>query len=410
MLTLAGRPPGLAVHTVPEILELVSHYKELNFKPGDEFLYNNTAFTLLGVIVARVSGQSLSRFTQERLFGPLAMTRTRWRDDFTAIVQNRATAYRLMPDGTFRTNMPFTNVIGNGGLLTTVEDLLLWNENLDHPRVGGQALVDQLQTRGRLNDGFENEYAQGLYVTRYRGTLEVSHGGSTAGYQTFLARFPDHALSVAVLCNTTGTNPSRYAHDIADIVLAGQLKALPVVRAVEVPPGVLEGMAAVYREPSTDAVLRLTWDPKAGALRAGGQALVATGPGEMYTQDGARRFSTGRGWPDGMPAGLLTESAERARPRRWELQRPFKPNAAQLAEYAGDYTSEELDVTYTVFVEDGALKVRFRPAQRYTLTPAFDDAFEGEDNTIRFTRSPQGAVDGLSIYAGRARHVRFVRR
>jgi CubicO group peptidase (beta-lactamase class C family) len=146
MLTLAGRPPGEAVHTVAEILELVSHYRELNFKPGEEFLYNNTAFTLLGVIVERVSGTSLRAFSQERLFGPLGMTRTQWREDFTAIVPNRATAYRPMPDGTFRANMPFTNVIGNGGLLTTVGDLLIWNDNLDRPRVGGLDLVDRLQT------------------------------------------------------------------------------------------------------------------------------------------------------------------------------------------------------------------------------------------------------------------------
>jgi CubicO group peptidase (beta-lactamase class C family) len=410
MLTLAGRPPGAAVHTVAEILELVSGYKELNFKPGDEYLYNNTAFTLLGVVVERVSGKSLNAFTQERLFGPLGMSRTQWREDFTSIVPNRATAYRLMPDGTFRGNMPFTNVIGNGGLLTTVGDLLAWNENLGHPRVGGQDLVDRLQTRGKLNDGFENEYAQGLFVAQYRGAREVSHGGSTAGYQTFLARFPDRGLSVAVLCNTTGTNPSRYAHQIADIMLAGTLKDLPVVRAVEVAPEVLERMAGVYREVSTDAVLRLVWDEKARVLRAGDQPLVPAGPGEMYTQDGARRFSTGRGWPENIVMGPLVETSERAKPRRWELQRTFKPDAAQLGEFAGDYFSEELAVTYTIYVEDGLLKVRFRPAQRFTLEPAFKDAFEGDSNTIRFTRSPGGAVDGLRIYAGRARHVRFVRR
>jgi CubicO group peptidase (beta-lactamase class C family) len=410
MLTLAGRPPGSAVHTVPEILELVSHYKELNFTPGDEYLYNNTAFTLLGVIVERVSGKTLNQFTQERLFGPLGMTRTQWREDFTAIVQNRASAYRLMPDGAFRANMPFTNVIGNGGLLTTVGDLLVWNDNLDRPRIGGQDLVDWLQTRGKLNDGFEHEYAQGLVVTQYRGTREVSHGGSTAGYQTFLARFPDHGLSVAVLCNTTGTNPSRDAHEIADIMLAGKLKELPVVRAVEVAPEVLERMAGVYRETSTDAVARLVWDSKTQTLRAGGQPLVPTGPGELYTQDGARRFSTGRGWPETIVLGPLVETSERAKPRRWELQRPFKPDSAQLREFAGDYLSEELGVTYTAYVEDGALKVRFRPAQRFTLEPVFKDAFEADGNTIRFTRSPDGAVDGLRIYAGRARHVRFVKR
>ena len=410
MLSLAGRPPGAAVHTVPEILELVSHYKDLNFKPGDEYLYNNTGFTLLGVIVERVSGKSLNQFSQERLFGPLGMTRTQWREDFTAIVQNRATAYRLVPGGGFRTYMPFTNVIGNGGLLTTVGDLLTWNGNLDRPRVGGQDLANRLQTRGRLNDGFENEYAQGLTVTQYRGTREVSHGGSTAGYQTFLARFPDHGLSVAVLCNTTGTNPSRDAHAIADIMLAGKLKELPVVRAAEVAPDVLERVAGVYRETSTDAVLRLVWDPKAGALRAEGQSLVPTGPGEMYTQDGARRFSMERGWPENAVFGPLVETSERAKPRRWELQRPFKPDPTELRAFAGDYISEELGVTYTFDVEDGALKLRFRPAQRFTLEPVFKDAFEADGNTIRFTRSPDGAVDGLRIYAGRARNVRFVKR
>jgi len=410
MLVLAGRPPGMAVHTVEEILELASRSKELNFKPGEEFLYNSTAFTLLGVIVARVSGTSLSQFCLERLFGPLGMARTQWREDFTAIVPNRATAYHLMPDGTVRANMPFTNVIGNGGLLTTVGDLLLWNDHLDRPRVGGQDLVDRLQTRGRLNDGFENEYAQGLYVTTYRGTREISHGGTTGGYSAFLGRFPDEALSVAILCNTAGANPSAYAHQIADILLARTLKAIPVVRAVAVPPEVLERLAGVYRESSTDAVLRLVWDAKARVLRAGGQPLVPTGPGEMYTQDGARRFSTGRGWPENFVLGPLVEPIAHAKPRQWDLQRPFTPGAEQLAEFAGDYTSEELGVTYTISVAGASLGVRFRPAKRFTLEPVFKDAFEVDGHTFRFTRSPGGAVDGLRIYAGRARHVRFVRR
>jgi len=161
---MSGRPTGRAVHTVDEILDLVGRMKELNFKPGEEFLYNNTGYTLLGVVVARVSGKTLDAFCQERLFKPLGMTRTQWRDDFTEIVADRATAYGRKESGTFFTNMSFTDVIGNGGLLTTVGDLLIWNENLDNPRIGGRALVERLETRGRLNDGFENEYALGLVV------------------------------------------------------------------------------------------------------------------------------------------------------------------------------------------------------------------------------------------------------
>jgi CubicO group peptidase (beta-lactamase class C family) len=410
MLTLSGRPPGLAVHTVDEILDLVRHYNELNFKPGDEYLYNNTAFTLLGVIVQRVSGKTLNEFSQERLFKPLGMIRTQWRDDFTTIVEDRATAYRLLPNGQFRTSMPFTNVIGNGGLLTTVGDLLVWNENLDNPRVGGRAMVDQLQTRGRLNDGFVNEYAQGLTVTDYRGVREISHGGSTAGYQTFLARFPDEGLSVAVLCNATGTNPGAYAHQIADALLAGKLKERPTLTSVEVPAGALERMAGLYRERLTDAILRVTWDEGKRVLRAGGQPLVPTGPGVLSAPDGPRSYATDDGWPGSAPPGRLVERDGRSKPRLWEAEQPFAPTVGQLAAFAGDYVSDELGVIYTVYVEGDLLKVRFRPARRFTLTPVVADAFEGDGNTIRFTRNASGTIDGLLISAGRVRHVRFVRR
>jgi hypothetical protein len=215
---------------------------------------------------------------------------------------------------------------------------------------------------------------------------------------------------VAVLCNTTGTNPSRYAHEIADILLEDSLKPPPSVRAVEAPPDVLERMAGVYREAATDAVLRLVWDAKTRVLRAGGQPLVATGPGELYTQDGSRRFSTERGWPGAVMLGGLVETAERTKPRRWELQRPFSPTPEQLQEFVGAYTSDELGVTYAFSVEAGRLTLRFRPAQRLTLDPVFKDAFDADGDTVRFTRSAAGAVDGLRIYAGRARHVRFVRR
>ena len=409
MLTLAGRPPTEAVHTVDEILELVSGYKELNFKPGDEYLYNNTAFTLLSVVVSRVSGQSFDAFCQERLFKPLKMSRTKWREDFTEIVPDRATAYRRLANGQFRTHMSFTNVVGNGGLLTTVGDFLRWNENLDNPKVGGRALVDLLQARARLNDGLEIEYAKGLIVTDYHGVREVSHGGSTAGYQTFLARWPDEKLSVAVLCNTSGTNPSGYAHQVADLFLAGKLKELPAVKPVPVPEEQLARLAGVYREKATDALLRVTYDSTAKAVRINGPALVPTGGSVLSTPDGGRTYTFETG-----PAGdtRISESdGGRSKPRMWQREAPFAPTAEQLAAYAGDYVCDELGgLEYTVYVEGGALKVRARPVQRFVLVPAFEDGFVADGNTIRFTRGPEGHVEGFRVYAGRVRNLRFAKR
>ena len=254
---MAGRPPTEAVHTIDEILDLTSRQRRANFAPGEHYLYNNTAFTLLGVIVSRVSGQSLQAFSDERLFKPLGMSATRWREDHRQVVPGRTTAYRQTRDGRFETLMSITNVTGNGGLLTTVGDLLKWNANLDEPRVGGPALVEWLETRGRLNDGFENEYARGLTVTNYKGLREVSHGGSTAGYQTFLARFPEARVSVAVLCNTTGTNPGAMAHALADAVLNGRTRDGEPRSTATVADDVLRTRAGLYRDPVSGALLEI---------------------------------------------------------------------------------------------------------------------------------------------------------
>ncbi|MDP2915110.1 MAG: serine hydrolase domain-containing protein [Candidatus Aminicenantes bacterium] len=408
LLSLAGRPPGLAVHSNDEILELVGRMKELNFKPGDEFLYNNTGYTLLGVVVQRVSGKSLAEFSRERLFTPLGMTRTQWRDDFTKIVPDRATAYRQERDGTFRTYMPFTNVQGNGGLLTTVGDLLIWNGNFDAPRIGGQALVEQLQTRGRLNDGFENEYAQGLVVTSYKGLREVSHGGSTAGYQTFLARFPDERLSIAVLSNVTSSGPARLAHEVADLFLAGKLKEPAKPAPAAVPAEALRKFVGVYREPLTDAAMRAGLDKEGKALLIAGQAVVAVSENTFVSADGGRQavFEAG----SGSVLLRMRESDGRSKPRLWEAMPPFAPKPEELAAFAGTYYSDEIDTTYDLFVEGGALKVRFRPAMRFTLAPIYEDAFEGDENVLRFTRGPSGGVTGFLVYAGRVRHLRFTKR
>jgi CubicO group peptidase (beta-lactamase class C family) len=407
LMSLRGRPTGLVVHTVDEILELVSMMKELNFKPGDEYLYCNTGFTLLGVVVARVSGKSLDAFCQERLFKPLGMTRTQWRDDFRKIVPDRATAYGRRDDGAFFTNMSFTNVIGNGGLLTTVGDLLVWNENLNNPRVGGPSLVEELERRGRLNDGFENEYAEGLVVTTYKGVREISHGGSTAGYQTFLGRFPESRLSIAVLSNVTVSNPSQLAHEVADIFLAGKIKEPAKPVAVPVPAAMLQRYVSTYREPLTDAALKIELDKDGKTLHIDGNPVVAVSPTTFVAADGSRRavFEAGAA---GTPV-RMTESDGRSKPRIWEAVLPFAPKPADLEAYAGSYHSDEIDMTYKIYVEDGKLKAWFRPAQRTELAPVYPDAFDAEGDIVRFTRDTSGRIDGFLVYAGRVRHLRFKR-
>src|SRR5688572_24569115 len=133
-----GWPRGSRAHTHDHVLDIVTRQRSLNFRPGTEYLYSNTGYNLLAIIVQRVSGRPFTDFTRTEIFEPLGMTRTSWRDDYTRIVKGRATAYSPTRGG-FRLNMPFENVHGNGGLLTTVEDLLRWSTNFDRGQVGGPA-------------------------------------------------------------------------------------------------------------------------------------------------------------------------------------------------------------------------------------------------------------------------------
>ena len=220
---IAGWPRTSRVYTHAHVLDIVARQRSLNFTPGTKWSYSNTGYNLAAIIVSRVSGMSFADFTRQRIFEPLGMTRTSWRDDYGRIVKNRAMSYSVDGNG-YRTVMPFENVHGNGGLLTTVGDLLKWNQNFVAPTVGDRGFVAEQERAGRFNDGRAHGYALGLQVGTYKGLREVSHGGATAGYRAYLSHYPEAKTAVALLCNAASVVPETYANAVADVVLSGRLK------------------------------------------------------------------------------------------------------------------------------------------------------------------------------------------
>ena len=404
LLGIEGRGPGTQVHSPATTLDLVVHQRALNFPPGTDYLYSNTGYTLLGVIVQRVSGQSLDAFTQARLFQPLGMRHTRWRDDFTAIVRGRTTAYSGSSDRGFRTDMSFTNMIGNGGLLTTVGDLLIWNENFFDPRVGGRAFVDSMQTRAVLRNGRRLTYALGLDVGAYDGVTEISHGGGTAGYRTYLARYPEQHVSVAVLCNLASANPALLAHQVADLVLTKPRRAVQsgAATVVTLSRAQLERWSGSYVERRTDQVLRV-------AARDG-KLVNANTPAVEFVPLSAERFRGSSGMELVFGGSGPTRTLRIVRPDGdTAMLVEVRPAAATppLADYLGTYASDELDVKLVVALKDGQLVLRRRPADETPLRPIYEDSFDSSVGSIRFARDTAGRVIGFGVFAGRARDVRF---
>jgi len=214
-----------SVTTDEDALQIITRQKALNFAPGSDWLYSNTGFFLLSIIVKRVSGKTLREFAAENIFNPLGMTHTQFRDDHTALIPDRAMAYdpKEKKDG-YTLDVSYFEQTGDGAVHTSVEDLLKWDDDFYSGQVGGKDFLAEIQEQGKLNSGKVLEYAKGLFLADYRGLHTVSHGGAWGGYRAELLRFPDQHFSVACLCNRADANPSRRAHQVADIYLSGMMK------------------------------------------------------------------------------------------------------------------------------------------------------------------------------------------
>jgi CubicO group peptidase (beta-lactamase class C family) len=257
---LAGWPRTSRVYTPSDVLAITARQRSLNYPPGTKYSYTNTGYNLAAIIVERLSGQNLARFSQEHLFTPLSMTHTSWRDDFRRIVKGRAIAYAAASAGHYEQLMPFEDTYGHGGLLTTVGDLLKWNEALTRGALGAQVTA-ALQHPASLRDGQPIGYARGLTVGTWLGTPEVAHSGATAAYRTWLGRYPQAQLSLALLCNAADAESVTLAHSVAKLFLPAQ--AAPA--SARTAPG---GGAPAGAEARSTAAARLP-DPQQLARLAG---------------------------------------------------------------------------------------------------------------------------------------------
>jgi CubicO group peptidase (beta-lactamase class C family) len=293
---IAGWPRTTRAYTHAHVLEILSRQKSLNYTPGAEYSYTNSGYNLAAMIVARVSGQSLADFTRERIFQPLGMTSTSWRDDFRRIVKNRAIAYPQSANS-IRQLMPFEDVYGNGGLLTTVGDLLKWNRNFTTAKIGGKDLVAQQQQQAKLNDGRTASYAVGLFMQEYGGLREVSHSGTTGGYSAWLGRYPDRGLSVAVLCNTSAANGTSLGHEVAGTYLGvGPARAFEVSDELgpwQPTPEQLASFTGTYTSEEIETTLRVSVEGSQLRIRrrpADVIALTPTGKNTFKCSLGTIRF------------------------------------------------------------------------------------------------------------------------
>lgn len=397
-------------------LEMIARQRALDFEPGTRYSYSNSGYLLLAEIVKRASGKSLHDFTGERIFAPLGMTSTQFHDDNTRIVARRAEGYQPTANGFQIVRTSFA-LVGDGGLLTTIEDLQKWDSNFYQNRLGkgDPMLVRQLVTPSSLPlaGGRAQRYAFGLMPGKYRGLEIVEHGGAFIGFRAQLLRFPSEHLSVALLCNDYTAQPEAMARKVADLYLADRL-APAVANAAGQPAASAPATSAMDRwtgryEVLPGLVANVTRDSAGMAVRLMGQRLPLMPLSDSIFRSGEATdsviFSS-----SSSGASVRVTAFDMAAPT---LRLPAAPKltAATGAPYAGRYASPELDTWATVRMDGETLRARMRYGPWLTLEPIAPDVFSvmGMGARLAFTRDRRGSIAGFSMSAARTNNLAFTR-
>lgn len=395
---LTGWPRTTRVYTQELALQIMIKQKSLNFTPGSEYSYSNSNYSMLVNIVERVSKQSLADFTRTRFFEPLGMTNTQWRDNFREVVPNRSVAYSKS-GSTYQQLMPFENVHGHGGLLTTTSDLLKWNSLLEKHQIGGDQVYNWRVQKGKLNNGKEISYAGGITVNSFNGFKEISHSGATAGYRAWLAYYPQKKITIILLSNDASSSVAASGVEIAKLYFGQTISMKKERKFITISADDAKRFTGMYRSIRNFDVFGIEY--KDGIILSHGRTLNPTHRDTLYSENFI--------WIASKPGIILVKSLQDT--SSYRKVNPPDLNPKSLQSLSGTYYSEEAEATWSVEIKNAEVWVNVKPGLSNKLKPTFQDAYLGaEDELYEFKRDKKGNVIGLDVSASRAERVPFAKK
>ncbi|HVW12627.1 MAG TPA: serine hydrolase domain-containing protein [Mucilaginibacter sp.] len=405
------------VITQDQIVKVLSKQQALNFKPGDEWSYSNSGFTMLAEIVKSVTGKTLRQFTDSAIFKPLGMTNTHFHDDYTEIVPNRAYSYEEDGKRHYSNDILSYSNDGATSLFTNVDDMSKWLMNFYDHKVGDQKDIQQLTQKAVLNNGKVQGYAMGIAVDDYRGYQLYSHGGADAGYRTFVGVLPEVKMGFIVFCNLGDSDPQGKARQIADLFIpdhspkktAQKKKYTDQDQAILADTASLKLFMGDYI--SDDGIhfgyriknKKLYWVAPNGnnnlLVKAAKDTFEIFSQPEVkfsFSVNARKKTVVDEFWPNNHRLLVKYDTTS-------------KPDKALLA-YTGKYYCPELDCSYSIVLKDHHLVLT---NAKYDDTPLklygddlLHDNFWWMDN-LSIVRNAQNKITGFEINSGRVMHVWF---
>ena len=398
------------VITKDHIMTMVAHQKELNFQPGEEYLYCNTGFTLLAEVVARVSGVSFATFTQNKIFAPLNMENTLFYDNHELIVKNRAYSYKMPGNKYYKSRLNFSNA-GATSLFTTVEDLALWAMNFEEPKVGSQAIIDKMNTLAVLNNGKTFGGAYGQFIGSHKGHNLIQHSGGDAGYRSYLGRFPDENFAVMVFSNYANSNPRKLALEVADVYLKEKTAPKELREEstyVSLSPEHLKQFEGHFWNESSSLARKIYM--KNDSLRYyrseyNETTLLPISFSKFEMKDVSLYVTVEFKKGDGKLQ--MTVEQEDGNVYDFEEYEPVDLDSFDLEQYSGTYFSEEIMTEFELFVRKGMMLGRNFRAGEFPFTFVKEDVLKSPGGMVRIVRNEAGEITGIKASTGRVRNLWF---
>jgi CubicO group peptidase (beta-lactamase class C family) len=401
-------PEGTDVHT------LLLRQRGLNFVPGTEWSYSNGGYELAKLIVARASGMSFADVTRTRIFEPLGMKSTAYVPDILQAGANAALGYQKEGAG-WKPFMRLGNNRGGGAIVSTVSDMLTWQDALASGKLGA-AVTAKLHEQTRLTNGRKLNYARGVIVDSTPGGVVISHSGSAAGFSTWMGRVPEHNLSVAVSCNFDPVSATALAGRIIDDVFlppadAGALARWRATRPVAAAGVDVSSRAGLFFDERTGEPLRLGVNN--GRLQVvNGPPLVPVSPTSFRVPRPTTFF---RSQDDFVMTFTDADHIEirsiEGQVTRYRRAQPYAPTEAELQSVAGRYEAPELGSTFEIVPGTNVIALRFEnaPEKSLDLSPVERDTYMARMMIVRFTRDASGKATGFVYSNPVAKGILFTR-
>ncbi|OGX91014.1 hypothetical protein BEN49_21405 [Hymenobacter coccineus] len=423
LLNLAGWKPEDVI-TNKNVLDLILKQQELNFAPGEKFQYCNSGYTLLALVVERVTGKPFATWTQENLFGPLHMNHSFFSNNFAQIIPNGAHSYKATETG-LEESVFTASAVGADGLHATLADLCKWVANYDQKIIGSDVVFDEvngipaLEKSGNSNlnaaGRLKLSYGFGQGVKDYRGALRIGHDSADAGYRTYIGRFPQQHFAVILLGNSEAFEPEKTAMQIADIYLARQLSPPATEDAVAgkklLIPETMEQTISGQYQLGDKRILRIFVVDRniMGEIKSERRRfdLIPLTNLEYENKPKGIGVKYLKGNNEGTATIEFSESGKSI-----TATKLVHLDLSYLDEYTGNFYCGALDAKYAIKVQDDHMVAILPRNNAVIITQNEADSFFGSHwwmRDIKFKRNKTNKITGFEINNGRAKKITFLK-